>query len=104
MLILRPVEGRDLGDLLRLAELLDSMNLPRDEAFLTERIAASERSFAALLPGADGPAATVAPRPRLPRQATPSARTVGNKAAVSRGVSGRQGSAAAPRAEEGKQA
>lgn len=54
MLILRPVESRDLGDLLRLAELLDSMNLPRDEGFLRERIAASQRSFASLFGAGEG--------------------------------------------------
>ena len=46
MLILRPIEASDLGDLLSLAERLDSMNLPRDEPFLRSRIESSQRSFA----------------------------------------------------------
>ncbi len=45
MLILRPVAARDLDELLELAAMLDSFNLPRDPQFLTERIALSERSF-----------------------------------------------------------
>ena len=45
MLILRPIETRDLDDLLALADLLDSMNLPSDRAFLEERIARSQTSF-----------------------------------------------------------
>lgn len=49
MLILRPVETRDLDDLVRLAGQLDSMNLPQDPDFLAERIATSERSFAGQL-------------------------------------------------------
>lgn len=45
-MILRPVAIEDLDHLLELAGRLDSMNLPRDEAFLRERIALSDRSFA----------------------------------------------------------
>ncbi len=45
MLILRPISTDDLGDLLVLAERLDSMNLPRDREFLRRRIALSQRSF-----------------------------------------------------------
>jgi arginine N-succinyltransferase len=45
VLILRPIAARDLDSLLELAEMLDSMNLPRDRAFLEERIAVSQRSF-----------------------------------------------------------
>ena len=48
MLILRPVAARDLDDLLELAGQLDSVNLPRDREFLAERVALSERSFAAV--------------------------------------------------------
>ncbi len=46
MLILRPAAAGDLDDLLRLASQLDSMNLPADRAFLAERVALSELSFA----------------------------------------------------------
>jgi arginine N-succinyltransferase len=46
MLILRPVAPKDLDEVLALAERLDSMNLPSDRDFLSERIAASLRSFA----------------------------------------------------------
>lgn len=46
MLILRPVESGDLSELVALARVLDSVNLPDDETFLEERIARSERSFA----------------------------------------------------------
>lgn len=46
MLILRPIEGRDLDDLVALAERLDSVNLPSDRDFLAERIECSLRSFA----------------------------------------------------------
>lgn len=46
MLILRPIDSRDLDALVALATLLDSVNLPADPAFLERRIAASERSFA----------------------------------------------------------
>ena len=45
MLILRPVNEGDLDDLVALAKLLDSMNLPADSEFLVERIALSGRSF-----------------------------------------------------------
>jgi arginine N-succinyltransferase len=48
MLILRPVASADLDDLLELASQLDSVNLPRDRDYLAERIALSERSFAAV--------------------------------------------------------
>jgi arginine N-succinyltransferase len=51
VLILRPAAARDLDALLELAGLLDSFNLPRDPEFLTERIALSERSFAAVYGG-----------------------------------------------------
>ena len=44
-MILRPIANEDLGDLLDLAERLDSMNLPSDEDFLARRIAHSQRSF-----------------------------------------------------------
>ena len=46
MLILRPVAERDLDDLVALAALLDSMNLPSDRHFLAQRIHDSQRSFA----------------------------------------------------------
>jgi arginine N-succinyltransferase len=46
VLILRPVAERDLDDLVALASLLDSMNLPSDRAFLAQRIHDSQRSFA----------------------------------------------------------
>ncbi len=46
MLILRPIEMRDLDDLVALADMLDSMNLPSDRGFLEGRIDASRRSFA----------------------------------------------------------
>lgn len=49
MLIVRPVATRDLDDLVELAGLLDSMNLPRDPDFLATRIGLSERSFASEL-------------------------------------------------------
>ena len=45
MLILRPIEGRDLDDLVALASRLDSMNLPSDRDFLWARICESERAF-----------------------------------------------------------
>jgi arginine N-succinyltransferase len=45
VLILRPIATRDLDSLLELAEMLDSMNLPRDRDFLEDRIAISIRSF-----------------------------------------------------------
>ncbi len=44
-MILRPIEERDLDDLVSLADQLDSMNLPSDRAFLAERIQSSKRSF-----------------------------------------------------------
>ena len=46
MLIVRPIAIGDLPQLLDLAELLDSMNLPRDPDFLEARIRKSELSFA----------------------------------------------------------
>jgi len=46
VLILRPVQSRDLSDLVALARTLDSVNLPDDPAFLEERVARSQRSFA----------------------------------------------------------
>jgi arginine N-succinyltransferase len=49
VLILRQIETGDLGDLLRLAEQLDSMNLPADREFLSRRIERSKRSFARTL-------------------------------------------------------
>lgn len=45
MLIVRPIAIGDLPQLLDLAELLDSMNLPRDSDFLEARIRLSEKSF-----------------------------------------------------------
>jgi arginine N-succinyltransferase len=45
VLILRPVAERDLDDLVALAALLDSMNLPSDRQFLAQRIHDSLRSF-----------------------------------------------------------
>jgi len=48
MLTLRPVAAHDLDALLGLAERLDSVNLPADREFLRERIAVSEKSFAAV--------------------------------------------------------
>jgi len=46
VLILRPITGDDLEDLVALAEQLDSMNLPSDRDFLSERIEHSRASFA----------------------------------------------------------
>jgi arginine N-succinyltransferase len=46
VLILREIAPGDLDALVSLAERLDSMNLPRDRAFLAERIERSQRSFA----------------------------------------------------------
>jgi len=46
VLILRPIRASDLQDLVALAAQLDSVNLPRDSAFLERRIAHSGRSFA----------------------------------------------------------
>ena len=45
MLLLRPSARCDLGDLLALAELLDSMNLPSDRDVLEQRVEQSLRSF-----------------------------------------------------------
>jgi arginine N-succinyltransferase len=45
VLILRPIAAPDLPDLVALARLLDSVNLPSDPAFLRERIEISQRSF-----------------------------------------------------------
>jgi len=45
VLILRPIEASDLDELVELARLLDSMNLPSDRDFLAERIEVSIRSF-----------------------------------------------------------
>ncbi len=53
MLILRPVSGADLSDLLGLAGQLDSMNLPKDPDFLEGRVQLSERSFAGQLASPD---------------------------------------------------
>jgi arginine N-succinyltransferase len=50
VLILRPIGPRDADALLELARQLDSVNLPAEPAFLAERIAASQRSFAGALP------------------------------------------------------
>jgi arginine N-succinyltransferase len=47
VLILRPIADGDLEALAALAQQLDSVNLPSDRDFLAERIAASQRSFAA---------------------------------------------------------
>jgi len=49
VLILRPVEVGDLDTLVSLAGQLDSVNLPADRDFLSERIALSQRSFAGSL-------------------------------------------------------
>ena len=49
MLIVRPIAIGDLPQLLDLAELLDSMNLPRDSDFLEARIRLSEKSFSCQL-------------------------------------------------------
>ncbi len=45
MLVLRPIEMRDLEDLVVLAGQLDSMNLPSDPDFLEKRIFESLKSF-----------------------------------------------------------
>jgi arginine N-succinyltransferase len=45
VLILRPIERDDLEDLIVLAKMLDSMNLPSDRAFLESRIEHSLRTF-----------------------------------------------------------
>ncbi len=49
MLILRPIALADLDDLLTLAGMLDSMNLPCDAAFLEAKIEHSLRTFGATL-------------------------------------------------------
>jgi arginine N-succinyltransferase len=55
VLILRPIRRDDLADLVALAKLLDSMNLPSDPDFLAERIERSLLSFAQeLRPGTPG--------------------------------------------------
>jgi arginine N-succinyltransferase len=54
VLILRPIATGDLEALVALAAELDSVNLPRDPAFLRERIAHSERSFRGLADWRDG--------------------------------------------------
>jgi len=46
LLIIRPIAREDLDDLVALAAMLDSMNLPSDRQFLSERIEHSMRSFA----------------------------------------------------------
>jgi arginine N-succinyltransferase len=46
VLILRPIERDDLEDLILLAKMLDSMNLPSDRPFLQSRIEHSLRTFA----------------------------------------------------------
>ena len=38
MLIVRPAEAADLDDLVALADQLDSVNLPADRDFISERI------------------------------------------------------------------
>jgi arginine N-succinyltransferase len=45
VLILRPIERGDLTDLVELAQMLDSMNLPSDRSFLEQRIEQSIRTF-----------------------------------------------------------
>lgn len=52
MFLMRPARPADLPEIMELAELLDSPNLPHDEAFLRRRLERSERSFAA--PGPPG--------------------------------------------------
>jgi arginine N-succinyltransferase len=49
VLILRPIEPRDLDALVALAAQLDSMNLPSDRDFLERRIERSQQSFAGRL-------------------------------------------------------
>lgn len=46
MFLMRPARRSDLPAIRELAELLDSPNLPDDEAFLRRRLERSERSFA----------------------------------------------------------
>ncbi len=53
MLILRPIAEGDLADLVGLAGMLDSMNLPSDPAFLEKRIGHSLRTFAGRLGGGE---------------------------------------------------
>lgn len=53
MLILRPIAAGDQSDLVDLAGMLDSMNLPRDPAFLEQRIAHSLRTFGGRLEGGE---------------------------------------------------
>ncbi len=50
MFLLRPVRADDLSAVLELAADLDSINLPADERFLSERLHRSERAFTALAP------------------------------------------------------
>ena len=45
MYVIRDVQRSDLGDLMKLAELLDTVNLPNDERTLLETIDRSVRSF-----------------------------------------------------------
>jgi len=54
VLILRPISPGDLDDLVALAGMLDSMNLPSDREFLESRIAHSVRTFSGELPGGSG--------------------------------------------------
>jgi arginine N-succinyltransferase len=56
VLIVRPVEVADLDDLVALADQLDSVNLPADRDFISERIELSGRSFAGAV---EDPAAAV---------------------------------------------
>lgn len=53
MLILRPIAAGDLEDLVHLAGMLDSMNLPSDPAFLERRIEHSLRTFDDRLEGGE---------------------------------------------------
>jgi len=53
MFLLRPAGPADLAAILELARLLDSPNLPYDEAFVRARLERSERAFRA--PGPPGP-------------------------------------------------
>jgi len=53
MFLLRPAGPGDLAAILELARLLDSPNLPYDEAFVRARLERSERAFRA--PGPPGP-------------------------------------------------
>jgi len=46
MYLLRPARPEDLPQILELACFLDSLNLPNNERFLSERLARSERAFA----------------------------------------------------------